>query len=139
MHFDRQVNFVTKTDGNGYWSESVKTVRVNRVELASVTTEEYAAYGELRVYFDTRDWNVDQDGLIYSDMGWKHTFLSCMENEFGFSPDAILDVSYTEQGMQGDNYVSMDVGSTFLLECTPLYRFVVKKEAINCRSSNIDQ
>lgn len=132
MHFDRQVNFVTKTDGGGYWSTAIRTVRVNRVELVSVTTEEYATYGELRVYFDRQDWDVNQDGLIYSDMGWKHSFLTCMENEFDFSPDAILDVSYTEQGMQGADFVSMDVGEQFIMECDALYRFTINKEAINC-------
>lgn len=129
MNFDRKVNFVTKTAGTGYWSNVAKTVRVNRVELAYISNDN--EFGELRVYFDTRDWNVDVDGLIYSDMGWKHSFLTCMENEFDFSPDAILDVSYTEQGMQGDNYVSMDVGEQFLLECNALYRFTIYKEAVN--------
>ena len=127
--FDRKVNFVTKTDGNGYWSKAVKTVRINRVELAYVSDE--GAFGELRAYFDAGDWDVDVDGLIYSDMGWKHSFLTCIENQFGFSPDAILDVSYSEQGMQGEDYVSMDVGPQFLLECDALYRFAVHKEAVN--------
>lgn len=127
--FDRRVNFVTRTDGNGYWSKSVKTVTINRVRLAYVNEE--GDFGELRAYFDTRDWDVDTDGLIYTDMMWKHSFLTCMENEMGFSPDAILDLSYSEQGMQGDNYVSMDVGAQFILECNALYRFTVHKEAVN--------
>ena len=130
MKFDRKVNFVTKTDGNGYWSIQIKTVRIIRVELAYVSDDK--DFGELRAYFDTRDWDVDNDGLIYSDMGWKHTFLTCMEKEFGFSPDAILDVSYTEQGMQGTDFVSMDVGQQFLNECNALYRFAVHQEAVNC-------
>ena len=129
MNFDRQVNFVTKTSGRGYWSKAVKTVRINRVELAYVSDD--GEFGELRAYFNPREWNVDQNGLIYSDMGWKHTFLTCMENEFEFSPDAILDVSYSEQGMQGLNYVSMDVGEQFIIECDALYRFSVHREAVN--------
>lgn len=129
MKFDRKVNFVTKTDGNGYWSQAAKTVRINRVALAYVSDDN--DFGELRAYFDTRDWVTDSDGLIYSDMGWKHTFLTCMEREFGFSPDAILDVSYTEQGMQGVDFVSMDVGQQFLLECDALYRFILHRENVN--------
>ena len=54
-----------------------------------------------------------------------------MENVLGFGPDAILDVSYSEQGMQGHNYVSMDVGKQFILECNALYRFTVHKEVVN--------
>ena len=129
MNFDRKVKFVTRTNGNGYWSDKAKTVRVNRVELAHISDND--DFGELRVYFNTQDWNVESDGLIYSDMGWKRSFLTCMEKTFGFSPDALLDVSYTEQGMQGTDYVSLDVGQTFLNECAPLYRFAVHKEAVN--------
>lgn len=130
MIFDRRVNFVTKTNGNGYWSSKKKTVKINRVELAYV--DDKGDFGELRAYFDPKEWDVDNDGLIYSDMGWKHSFLTCMEKTFGFSPDAILDVSYTEQGMQGVDYVSMDVGEQFIRECDALYRFAVKQEAVNC-------
>lgn len=129
MKFDRRVNFVTKTDGSGYWSKAAKTVRINRVQLAYVSGDH--DHGELRVYFDTRDWDVNRDGLIYSDMMWKHTFLTCMESHFGFGPDAILDVSYTEQGMQGRDFVSLDVGQNFLIECNALYRFIVHREAVN--------
>jgi hypothetical protein len=127
--FDRRVNFVTKTSGDGYWSIQIKTVRINRVELAYVNEE--GTFGELRAYFDTGDWDIDNDGLIYSDMGWKHSFLTCMENYFSLSADAILDLSYSEQGMQGVDYVSMDVGPQFILECGALYRFAVHKEAVN--------
>ena len=130
MNFDRQVNFVTKTDGRGFWSSKIKTVKINRVRLAYID-QDTGDFGELRAYFDRSEWNVDDDGLIYTDMLWKHSFLTCMENAFGFSPDAILDVSYSEQGMQGDNYVSMDVGDQFITECNALYRFIVHQEAVN--------
>lgn len=127
--FDQEVNFRTQTAGNGYWSSKRKSVTVNRVELAYVSDE--GDFGELRAYFDPVEWNTDRDGLIYSDMGWKHSFLTCMKNHFGFSPDAILDISYSEQGMQGMDYVSMDVGRQFIIECDALYRFIVHQEAVN--------
>lgn len=127
--FDRQVNFRTRTSGNGYWSNQKKFVTINRVILAYIADEGH--FGELRAYFDPVEWNVYDNGLIYSDMGWKHSFLTCMEKTFGFSPDAILDVSYSEQGMQGETYVSMDVGQQFITECNALYRFAVCKEAVN--------
>lgn len=129
MNFDRLVNFVTKTDGSGYWAEKSATVRVKRVAITYVDDDR--TFGELCAHFDTRDWDVNRDGLIYSDMMWKHTFLTCMENEFGLSPNAILDVSYSEQGMQGVDYVSMDVGTQFLIECDALYQFAVRKKAVN--------
>jgi hypothetical protein len=128
MIFDRKVNFVTKTDGNGYWSTVAKTIRVNRVEVASVGND--GTYGELRVYFDPTEWDVESDGLIYSDPGWMVSFRSCMAT-LGFSEAALSDIGYTEQGMQGDNYVSLDVGQDFLIQCTPLYRFIFTKETVN--------
>lgn len=129
MMFDRPVNFVTRTSGDGYWSIQIKTVRITRVELAYVNEE--GTFGELRAYFNTGDWDIDNDGLIYSDIGWKHSFLTCMENHFGLSADASSDLSYSEQGMQGEDYVSMDVGPRFILECGALYRFLVHQEAVN--------
>jgi hypothetical protein len=129
MNFDRTVNFVTRTDGRGYWSTVArKSIRINRVEVAYVSDD--GKFGELRAYFDTRDWDVESDGLIYSDAAWKRSFISCMAT-LGFSVQALADINYSEQGMQGDNYVSMDVSRDFLAECTPLYRFAVNKEAVN--------
>jgi hypothetical protein len=129
MDFDRKVNFITRTDGRGYWSTVArKSIRINRVVVASVSED--GEYGELRAYFDTRDWDVEKDGLIYSDSTWKSSFMSCMA-VLDFSVQALADINYTEQGMQGDNYVSLDVGRDFLAECTPLYRFSVAKEAVN--------
>ena len=126
--FDQTVNFRTRTNGTGYWSPKQKFVTINRIELAYVDDEEQ--FGELRAYFDPAEWDINNDGLIYSDMGWKRSFLTCLES-MGFSTDAILHVSYSEQGMQGGNYVSMDVGSDFIQECEALYRFVINRQAVN--------
>lgn len=127
--FDRAVNFITCTDGEGYWSTVArKSVRINRVTVASVSDD--GEFGELRAYFDMQDWNVKSDGLIYSDQAWLRSFSSCMAT-MGFSGQALADITYTEQGMQGESYVSMDVGHDFLTQCTPLYRFIFTKEAVN--------
>ena len=132
MKFDRQVNFVTCTDGQGYWSTVArKSVRINRVVVDSVSEE--GEYGELRAYFDESEWNVESDGLIYSDQTWIKSFRSCMAS-LGFSVQALADIGYTEQGMQGENYVSLDVGPDFLIQCTPLYRFIFTKEEVNNQS-----
>ena len=125
---DQTVNFRTRTNGTGYWSPKQKFVTINRIELAYVDDEEQ--FGELRAYFDPAEWDIDNDGLIYSDPGWKRSFLTCLES-MGFSTDAILHVSYSEQGMQGGNYVSMDVGSDFIQECEALYRFVINRQVVN--------
>ena len=129
MDFDRKVSFVTRTDGRGYWSTVArKSIRINRVAVASVSDD--GEYGELRAYFDESEWNVESDGLIYSDQAWMKSFRKCMAT-LGFSVQALAAISYTEQGMQGTDYVSLDVGQDFLTQCTPLYRFIFTKEAVN--------
>ena len=126
--FDQKVNFRTQTAGNGYWSSTQKFVAINRVRLAYL--DEAGTFGELRAYFDPKEWDVDNDGLIYTDSAWMKNFKTCM-GTLGFSDAALDDINYSEMGMQGDRYVSMDVGVDFIRECSPLYRFAVNKEAIN--------
>ena len=128
MEFSKQVNWQTHTAGNGLWSSSVSKVQVLRVELASADDE--LEFGELRAYFNTQDWDVEQDGLIYTDKIWIEEFRALMKS-LGFTRAAVDDISYSEQGMQGDDFVSMDVGKDFLREVEPMYRFTINREAIN--------
>jgi hypothetical protein len=87
-------------------------------------------FGELRAYFDSAEWDTDNDGLIYTDKVWMSGFRECMKT-LGFSDAAVEDISYSEAGMQGDNYVSMDVGGDFVRECEALHRFVINRQAVN--------
>ncbi len=125
--FDQTVNFRTQTNGSGYWSSAKKFVTIDRVALAYLDDE--GQYGELVAYFDPKEWFVNEDGLIYSDMGWMRSFKECMKT-LGFSEQALKAISYSEQGMQGRNYVSMDVTLAFLQECEALYRFTVNKQSV---------
>jgi hypothetical protein len=101
------VNSRLSTNGRGYWSNKAKTVTVTGLDLAYVNEE--GDFGELRVYFDTDAWDVDTDGLIYTDKQFISDLKTLLARlELG------TDVSYSEQGMQGDNYVSLDVGSDFI-------------------------
>jgi hypothetical protein len=96
------------TNGKGYWSRAQKTVQVVDMRVPYVNDEK--DFGELRVYFNTEDWDVNVDGLIYTD---KQFMLELREflNAQGLQG---ADVDYSEQGMQGDNFVSCDVGKKFL-------------------------
>lgn len=96
------------TDGKGFWSSEKKTVKTTGIDVPYISND--GTLGELCVYFDTATWDTSKDGLIYTDQ----TFLSQLKDELalaGFDP---IDVSYSEQGMQGNNYVSLDVGEHFL-------------------------
>jgi hypothetical protein len=67
-------------------------------------------FGELRVYFNTATWDVNKQGLIYTDKQFMRELKELLTT-MGFDAG---DVSYSEQGMQGDTYVSCDVGERFI-------------------------
>jgi hypothetical protein len=96
------------TDGNGYWTSVAKAVRVTQLELGWTNDEK--TFGELFVHFNTDDWRVDKDGLIYTDSLFHKELVAYLLTE-GFDSS---DVEYSEQGMQLDNAVSLDVGERFL-------------------------
>ena len=96
------------TAGDGYWSNVQKAVEITDMRVAYVNDE--SDFGELRVYFNTKTWDVNTDGLIYTDSDFLNE-LQLFLDQHGL---AGADVEYSEQGMQGDNYVSLDVGKAFL-------------------------
>lgn len=96
------------TDGGGYWSEVAKAVRITALSLGYVTDE--GDYGELCVHFNTDDWLPPRDGLIYTDKQFKAELCAYLDS-VGLPGS---DVSYSEQGMQGDNMVSFDAGEAFM-------------------------
>lgn len=97
---------IFNTAGDGYWSRTAKAVEIVDMQLGYVAVDK--DFGELCVYFNTADWDVNKDGLIYTDSGFLHE-LNAFLVEQGLST-----VSYSEQGMQGDDYVSLDVEGEFL-------------------------
>ena len=98
---------ILSTCGDGYWSNVAKPVLVTDMQLGYVNDE--GDFGELRVYFNTATWNVDTDGLIYTDSLFKQDLMQFVKQQ-----GLVVDLCYSEQGMQGDNYVSLDVGKEFL-------------------------
>jgi hypothetical protein len=103
-----------RTSGDGLWSTE---------EGRSVGFLRYEVYGgddsidlrEIRVFFDVRDWDVMRLGLIYTDSGWLTGFQSLLRAQ-GFSERAAEAVEYSEQGMQGRDFVSLDAGGPFIDE-----------------------
>jgi hypothetical protein len=97
---------ILNTNGRGYWSRTAKAVRIVDMRLGYVSDE--LDFGELCVYFNTEDWNVNTEGLIYTDKQFRQEL-----NAFLLA-QGLPAVEYSEQGMQGDNYVSCDVEAKFL-------------------------
>ena len=59
-----------------------------------------------RFYFDPGLWDVDQHGLIYTDPVFLNGLHNRLQAAGWMYPDKI---TYSEQGMQGTNYVDVDV------------------------------
>lgn len=111
------------TNGTGYWSRAVKAVRIVDMRVTYINDER--DFGELCVYFDTGDWDVDVDGLIYTDKQF------CNELQAFLNVQGLpgKDISYSEQGMQGDDYVSCDiVGAEFLTAWEAKFGTVLEQE-----------
>lgn len=103
-----RVTATLNTGGGGYWSNTKAAVEITGLQLAYIDDE--MDFGELRVYFNTATWDTSEQGLIYTDKQFM-TELKELLTAKGFDAS---DVSYSEQGMQGDTYVSCDVGECFI-------------------------
>jgi hypothetical protein len=99
---------IMHTAGNGLWSGEERAVRITDMKLGYVSDE--LDFGELQVKFDRRTWDVKEHGLIYTDRQFMRE-LQAFLTEHGLVGS---DVSYSEQGMQGNDYVSCDIGKKFL-------------------------
>ena len=112
-----EVTIILNTDGKGLWSSKSKPVVITNLSLSisKIQDDDNRMFGELCVYFDEASWNTDDHGLIYTDK----TFLTELHNFLktqGFSEQSLEGVHYSEQGMQGDDYVSLDAGNKFCEE-----------------------
>lgn len=97
---------VFNTSGAGLWSNVAREVTI----VDMVVNAEDRDFGELQVYFDTATWDVNVHGLIYTDKG----FMADLRRFLAQHGLDSTDVEYSEQGMQGDDFVSLDVGASFI-------------------------
>ena len=107
-------NVYVTTDGRGHWSPEVRDVRLTKLTVPYINEEE--DFAELRVYFDEATWKINTHGLIYTDRNFQNELRLLLVKVLQFTEAAALDVCYSEQGMQGDDYVSFDVDKLFLDE-----------------------
>lgn len=101
----RAVNIVTQTNGIGFWTGIRKKVNIHSIEVDD---------GEMRAYFNVKDWDDSQHGLIYTDEGWLDSFKTGLVS-LGVSAKMVDYIGYSEYGMQGEDYVSLDVPLDFEL------------------------
>ena len=102
---------VVHTDGRGLWSHVRKPTVIKRVEIEedqfADTDGKMAKQYLLKVFLTRKSWNTDTDGLVYTDERWIKEFRKALK-EAGYK--RWKDVGYTEQGMQGDDYVHLIMG-----------------------------
>ena len=117
------------TDGSGLYSSARAAVTITSLDLSYLDEETLfeSTFGELRAYFDEETWDSTELGDIYTDKQWISDFRKLLVKH-GFSERAVEDVHYSEAGMQGRDYVSMDVGDPFIIECDQFYNFVEGKK-----------
>jgi hypothetical protein len=96
------------TAGDGLWSDQARKVATTYMETVVYCLE--SSYGELRVYFDTDTWKVHKHGLIYTD----ERFIAELRQALTQHGLAGHDAYYSEQGMQGNDYVSLDINAEFV-------------------------
>jgi len=102
------------TNGKGYWSSEKRAVKIKKILIDRITDDngDEIDVGDktqtpttvyLQVFFLKKDWNVEKHGLIYTDKKWL-TQLRKGLREIGVT---VAGLDYTEQGMQGADYVSL--------------------------------
>lgn len=104
------LNTTLNTNGKGFWSNSAKDVDVTDLFLHVGLVDDgddYFGDSDLRVSFDATKWDTYNDGLVYTDKLFKEQ-LHALLISMGFDKDAVEDIRYSEQGMQGDDFISFD-------------------------------
>ena len=98
----------------GLWSNTPMTgLEVTILPDKAFLADGDSLYGQINAHFDPKIWNTKKLGLIYTDPLFERQVKRILKNA-GFK--RWNDINYSEQGMQGDNYVNFDVGDKLAAE-----------------------
>jgi hypothetical protein len=106
------------TCGDGHWSKVAKRVFVQRIQMdVSEKKKNYdddddddeddAYDSDISIFFTKCSWNIMEYGLIYTDSLFIKEIREYLKS-IGFDSEAVDDIHYSEQGMQGKLRVSCD-------------------------------
>lgn len=95
-----KTSFTLETDGSGLWSREKRKIKIVRVEFGAYNNE-------ICLFFTKNSWDPDKHGLIYTDKKFINGLRQYMIAS-GVPKEVAKDLDYTEQGMQGEGYVSLE-------------------------------
>jgi hypothetical protein len=102
--------FTCTTSGDGWWSsQEDKNVKVIAIKPQII----WDRHITFKAYFRKKDWNWRKHGLIYTDSRWLREFRRNLI-QLGVPSRIAKSIDYTEQGMQGNNYVSLETNRSEL-------------------------
>lgn len=117
------------TNGRGYWSDRKAEVKIDEIKIGRYTQIDFDSKHNM-IYidakFDSATWRVFRDGLIYTDNRFIKEFRLGLQ-ELGMSRRLANKVDYTEQGMQGKNYVSLGLLCRRKSDVEAVFKFFGKK------------
>lgn len=99
-NYTKNVNWAIQTGGDGLWSSRSAVVEITEISISW----DGKGHVEVNVTFDPNTWNVEHHGLIYTD----RLFLEGLRRKFAELLGHNIALDYTEQGMQGEDYVSLE-------------------------------
>ena len=95
------VQWAIQTGGDGLWSTRSTIVEVTSITIKWVGDNVV----EVNLTFDPNTWNTERDGLVYTD----NLFLIGVHEKMAkLLPGVSFALDYTEEGMQGEDYVSLE-------------------------------
>tara|TARA_R110002051_G_C8364928_1_gene442514 strand:+ start:171 stop:527 length:357 start_codon:yes stop_codon:yes gene_type:complete len=106
------------TTGTGYWTAAKDEKVTGYMTFTLLESDGETFGGNAQFHFNKEDWDVHELGLIYTDEGFLDDVYTTLEQS-GFKN--ILDhINYSEQGMQGDDYVDFDASIELVKEAQQL-------------------
>jgi hypothetical protein len=110
LYFNIPVDQTWRTSGQGHWSGAAKPVRVISIKQDIEMQGADGWISDLGVEFDPSTWDTEEDGLIYTDPGFLQQLRQFLMG-LGVPRDIVSQISYSEQGMQDENFVSFDANA----------------------------
>ena len=117
------LNFNCNTSGTGPYSTVAKKVKIVGLDVVYSNIYSSRRLCEIRVFFDPRTWNVEEDGYFYGDKKFLYRFISSMRFRH---IKWFKDYRYSRRGIVscGHDYVGMEVNTAladWLEDNSPTY------------------